>query len=98
MSDIVERLLADGDKPSQREARILLWEELKDAADEIKRLREALDQIADLFSLAVQDDCENGVKWLNERAAADYLKEYPETRKAIHETHVIISAALGEDR
>jgi len=34
--------LADGDKPSQREARILLWEELKDAATEIERLRDAL--------------------------------------------------------
>jgi len=41
-ADIVKRLLADGERPSQREARILLWEELKDAADEIKRLREAL--------------------------------------------------------
>lgn len=42
MTDIVKRLLADGDKPSQREARILLWEELKDAADEIERLRDVL--------------------------------------------------------
>jgi hypothetical protein len=74
-----------------------LWGKAE-AADEIKRLREALDRIADLFSLAVQDDCENGIKWLNERAAAKYLKEYPETRKALHETHVIISTALREDK
>jgi hypothetical protein len=42
MSDIVERLLADGERQSEREARILVWRVLEDAATEIERLREAL--------------------------------------------------------
>lgn len=48
-ADIVKRLLADGERPSQREARILLWEELKDAADEIKRLRKALTEAGNVL-------------------------------------------------
>jgi len=46
MTDIVERLRAEGERQSEREARALIWRTLSDAADEIERLREVLRNIA----------------------------------------------------
>ena len=42
-----------------------------------------VERISDLIGEAVQADCENGVRWLNERAAAAYMKEYPATLAAL---------------
>ena len=53
-----------------------------------------LETISDLLSDAVQSDCENGVKSLNERAAANYLKDAPDTLAAIRKTQEMIWAAL----
>jgi hypothetical protein len=39
------------------------------------------EQIADEWSMCVQSDLENGVKSLNEQAAKDWFKNYPETAK-----------------
>lgn len=60
-----------------------------------KALEEALREISDLFGDAVQADCENGVKWLNERAAEAYLADFPATLAAIERTHEIIAEALS---
>jgi hypothetical protein len=68
-----------------------------EAADQIGKLREALEEIDNELNTAAQDDCENGVKWLNERAAEGYLKEYPCTLAAISEVHRIVRAVLGGD-
>ena len=37
----------------------------------------------DALSDALQSDLENGVKWLNERAAAEFLTKYPALSAAI---------------
>ena len=55
-------------------------------------LEAAADWFADRFSDAVQADCENGVKWLNERAAKAYLKDAPDTLAAIREGEEAIRA------
>lgn len=76
-----------------------------EAIDEIERLRaeneqllNGYDQILGHLSDAVQSDCENGVRVLNEIAAKNYLKEYPETRAAFHAIGKIARAALeGKD-
>jgi len=39
------------------------------------------EQIADEWSMCVQSDLENGVKSLNEQAAKDWFKNYPEIAK-----------------
>ena len=39
------------------------------------------EQITDEWSMCVQSDLENGVKSLNEQAAKDWLKNYPEIAK-----------------
>jgi len=52
----------------------------------------AAEWFADRFSEAVQADCENGVRWLNERAAAAYLKDAPDTLAAIREGEEAIRA------
>jgi len=39
------------------------------------------EKIADEWSMCVQSDLENGVKSLNEQAAKDWFKNYPETAK-----------------
>ncbi len=39
------------------------------------------EQIEDEWSMCVQSDLENGVKSLNEKAAKDWFKNYPETAK-----------------
>ena len=76
---------------------------MTDTADELATLRarvqdlEAwMQQIDDLFSDAAQSDCENGVRSLNEKAAAEYLAQYPATGQAIRETVDIARAALEE--
>jgi predicted nucleic acid-binding Zn-ribbon protein len=65
---------------------------------ENEKLREALASIDELFSEAAQDDCENGVRWLNEQAASKYLAEYPHTRAAISFAHKVARAALSGDK
>ena len=52
----------------------------------------AAEWFSDRFSEAVQADCENGVRWLNERAAAAYLKDAPDTLAAIREGEEAIRA------
>ena len=42
MTDIVERLRADGERQAEREARVVLGRLLEDAAREIENLREEL--------------------------------------------------------
>jgi hypothetical protein len=66
------------------------------SAERIKALEEALERIDDLFADAVQFDCENGVRSLNEAASARYLADAPETKAAIHESLEIIRALLKE--
>lgn len=63
---------------------------------ELDEARGLLDWISGRFSDAVQADCENGVKWLNERAAANYLKDAPDTLAAIRETQDRIDAFLAK--
>ena len=65
---------------------------------EVGRLLSGYDQILDHLSDAVQSDCENGVRVLNEIATKNYLKEYPETRAAFHAIGKIGRAALGEEK
>lgn len=60
-----------------------------------ERLRAALEDVGDMLIQAAQDDCENGVKWLNERAAQRYLAVYPETAKAIGAAVSLIRVALS---
>lgn len=64
--------------------------------ERVRVLSEALQAIDDEFSDAVQSDCENGVRSLNERAASRYLKEYPATAGAIQFALETARAALGE--
>ena len=66
------------------------------SAERIKALEEALERIDDLFADAVQFDCENGVRSLNEAATARYLADAPATKAAIHESLEIIRAQLKE--
>lgn len=61
------------------------------------RLRAALEAIDEELNAAAQDDCESGVKWLNERAAEWYLKEYPHTSAAISKVIDIARSALGDE-
>ena len=68
---------------------------ISEAADEINRLRAALQEISYLFLDAVQSDCENGVRSLNEKAYAKYLSDYPATLAAIHSMNGIIDDALA---
>lgn len=42
-----------------------------------------LEEAQDLLSDAMQSDLENGVKWLNEAAAAKFQKDYPALHAAI---------------
>ena len=65
---------------------------------ENERLREALERIGDELSTCGPDDCENGVRSLNERAASLYLKEYPHTAAAIKFAIHTIRAALGDTK
>ena len=81
-----------------------LYETALAAADEIdllcaenKRLRALLNRIAEELSQAGIDDCESGVKWLNERAAENYLKEYRHTKAAIGTVIDLARAALKEN-
>lgn len=50
-------------------------------------VRVALDDAAATLAQAVCDDCddcENGVKWLNEAASAKFAKDYPHLRAALN--------------
>ena len=71
---------------------------IDDYEEEHSKLREKLLQIGDLFSEALQSDCENGVRSLNEKAYANYLKEYPATLVAIQNMNDIIDAALAGEK
>lgn len=62
--------------------------------ERIRELEAAFRGVDDDFSDAVQADCENGVRWLNERAASYYLKEYPATAAAIQSAIETARAAL----
>lgn len=61
------------------------------------RLRAARKEIAELLTDAAVGDCENGVQWLNEQAAANYLHEYPDTKKAIDTVLDSIRREAGDD-
>lgn len=65
---------------------------------EIERLRAALEAVDEALNDAAQDDCESGVKWLNERAAEKYLKEYPHTSAAISKVIGLTRTALEKSR
>lgn len=58
---------------------------------------ELAEQISALLSDAVQADCENGVRWLNECAASNYLKEYPETLSALRQIGALCDKVQGLD-
>ena len=73
-----------------------LLREKEQQAAQIERLRAALRSIDELFADAAQDDCENGVRWLNKRAAETYLYEYPHTSAAISFAKKVARAALEE--
>ena len=113
MSDLVKRLrsantsLNEGDCCGQLDASgtcmapaCIFGEALKmahEAAYRIKQLEAALRAIDEQFADAAQDDCENGVRWLNARAAEKYLYEYPHTSAAISFAKKVARAALGEE-
>jgi hypothetical protein len=44
---------------------------------------EALEEVDDYCQYALQSDLENGVKWLNEEAAKEFFKNYPEIADAL---------------
>ena len=97
MSDIVERLRTGCGCDDYPDAPCMAVNECKDAfeaADEIERLRAVLNQIDDELINAWQDDCENGVRSLNERAAANYLHDYRHTKAAITKVIELVRAAL----
>ncbi len=60
------------------------------------RLRAALEEIECGLSGAAMEDCEHGLRVLNERAAASYLHQYPHTNAAISSALKTARAALGE--
>lgn len=68
-----------------REAGIVgsFWPELEAFAALVAAASEAKEreQIADEWSMCVQSDLEHGVKSLNEQAAKDWFKNYPEIAK-----------------
>jgi hypothetical protein len=66
------------------------------SAERIKALEELLNHAEDLFDWAVQSDCENGVRSLNEAAAATYLADAPATKAAILEIRELTRALLKE--
>lgn len=52
-------------------------------AAKLEGIEAALDWVRDLLSDAAQSDCEHGVRWLNEAAAAEYMIYYPNTAEAL---------------
>ena len=56
------------------------WVRFSDAEAAVKQARE--DAQADLAA-ALMSDCENGVKFLNEKAAEDFKKNFPRLNFAI---------------
>ena len=65
-------------------------------AERIKELEAALEKVSDLLSDAVQADCENGVRSLNEAAAANYLKDFRHTREALTGIQAVCRSMLKE--
>ena len=47
------------------------------------RLKQERERIQGELAEAISHDCENGVRWLNQRAAEDFLKNFPELNAAI---------------
>lgn len=86
-ADEIERLCAINERLRSDNEQLRAREEM---------LLKGYDEILDHLSDAVQSDCENGVRALNEIAAKNYLKEYPETRAAFHAIGEIARAALAE--
>jgi hypothetical protein len=66
------------------------------SAERIKALEGLLNHAEDLFDWAAQSDCENGVRSLNEAAAATYLADAPATKAAILEIRELTRAMLKE--
>ena len=56
---------------------------IKELEARVAELEAALEEVSDLLSDAMQADCENGVRVLNEAAAKAYLSGYPSTRWAV---------------
>jgi len=65
-----------------------------EAADRIEALEQALSEIDDCFSDALQSDLENGVRWLNEQAAHNFKTAYPELNAALAFMRARIDALL----
>ena len=80
---------------AKREHRDKLLAVKRKDADRIEQLEAALRAIDEQFADAAQDDCENGVRWLNKRAAEKYLYEYPHTSAAISFAQKVARAALN---
>jgi hypothetical protein len=79
------------DNPLLRLAGDIIAYRVWPAAEDARAL---LEWISDELASACQADCENGVKWLNERAAAAYLKDAPATLEAIKAVQDRIDAYL----
>jgi 5'-3' exonuclease len=45
--------------------------------------------------MCAMEDCEHGVRSVNEKAAENYLKEYPHTLDAILDSRKMISDAIS---
>jgi|SanBayMetagenome_1026888.scaffolds.fasta_scaffold04503_8 ElaB/YqjD/DUF883 family membrane-anchored ribosome-binding protein len=100
-ADEIERLREELDTwksvfPDIAPDRVLPDRSLLEAENE--RLRAALEAVDEALNDAAQDDCESGVKWLNERAAEGYLKEYPHTSAAISKVIGLTRTALEKSR
>jgi len=89
MTDAIKRLESN----VQRMASLAI-----DNASDVLRLKDAFSEIENMLHDAMMSDCEHGVSSLNKQAAAEYLKQYPATEKAIRETLQIIRATLGDDK
>jgi hypothetical protein len=74
----------------------VLEDENAASAERIKALEGLLNHAEDLFDWAAQSDCENGVRSLNEAAAATYLADAPATKAAILEIRELTRALLKE--
>ena len=99
--DRIERLESDlsdalTDLNTARQDNASCTAHIHNQADRIAQLEAALRAIDEQFAEAAQDDCENGVRWLNKRAAEKYLYEYPHTSAAISCACKVARAALEE--
>ena len=53
-----------------------------------------LEELQDKIAMALQSDLENGVKWLNERAARRWEEDYPELSRVI--TQILLLEKLDD--